>query len=295
MKEGVRVVKSSLQHLVEVQAEYATTQIQGYYSNRNSKEKPCDKSANMIRFVDQSNQIQAMMVNLSCHPTVLGPQNYLISADLFGALRTALSDIYHCDVLMMQGASGDMGNRQYRQGNDQNELFRMRDGILAQLISTLSWKKLKETNLQWYPTTFVRNYLLDLTEMKDRLAKNKAQLKAEQDANQIKLLSSGIKGLENVIAEGENVTLCLKGNIIRMDRIIMICVPCELFNQFGVQLKQAFPNYDVILWGYCDYSVGYMVEECEYGKSYESIATNIKKGIPEQYIEYLKKCVIDIL
>lgn len=284
------------QNLEVVEIFYASTLIDGFYSNRNDKNRPCDKSANIFKLLRKDQSVLGVMVNMSCHPTVLGPQNYLISADLFGAIRLALSDIYHCDVLMMQGAAGDMGNRQYRQGNDQKELFRMRDGIVPQLInSNISYNKIETNRIEWFKYDYQKQYKIDLDELKLRLKRNEEELSVESDENQIKLLSSGITMLKQVIQEGSNITLSLKGNIIRIDKIIIVCVPCELFNQLGAKIKNCFLDYHVIIWGYCDYSVGYLVEADEYGKSYESIATNIKKGIPEDYTEYLVEEIQKIL
>lgn len=291
-----KAVSLANQNLEDVEIFYASTLIDGFYSNRNDKNRPCDKSANLFKLLRKDQSILAVMVNMTCHPTVLGPQNYLISADLFGAIRSALSDIYHCDVLMMQGAAGDMGNRQYRQGNDQKELFRMRDGIVPQLIdSDISYNKIETNRIEWHKYDYHKQYEIDLDELKMRLKKNEEELSVETDENQIKLLSSGITMLKQVIHEGSDITLSLKGNIIRIDKIIIVCVPCELFNQLGVKIKDNFPDYHVIIWGYCDYSVGYLVEADEYGKSYESIATNIKKGIPEDYTEYLIEEIQKIL
>lgn len=291
-----KAVSLANQNLEDVEIFYASTLIDGFYSNRNDKNRPCDKSANLFKLLRKNQSILAVMVNMTCHPTVLGPQNYLISADLFGAIRSALSDIYHCDVLMMQGAAGDMGNRQYRQGNDQKELFRMRDGIVPQLIdSDISYNKIETNRIEWHKYDYHKQYEIDLDELKMRLKKNEEELSVETDENQIKLLSSGITMLKQVIQEGSDITLSLKGNIIRIDKIIIVCVPCELFNQLGVKIKDNFPDYHVIIWGYCDYSVGYLVEADEYGKSYESIATNIKKGIPEDYTEYLIEEIQKIL
>lgn len=291
-----KAVSLANQNLEDVEIFYASTLIDGFYSNRNDKNRPCDKSANLFKLLRKDQSILAVMVNMTCHPTVLGPQNYLISADLFGAIRSALSDIYHCDVLMMQGAAGDMGNRQYRQGNDQKELFRMRDGIVPQLIdSDISYNKIETNRIEWHKYDYHKQYEIDLDELKMRLKKNEEELSVETDENQIKLLSSGITMLKQVIQEGSDITLSLKGNIIRIDKIIIVCVPCELFNQLGVKIKDNYPDYHVIIWGYCDYSVGYLVEADEYGKSYESIATNIKKGIPEDYTEYLIEEIQKIL
>lgn len=297
-----KLIEAAKQAVIEIQDTledvslwYTSTQIEGYYSNRNGKEYPCDKSANMMKVLRKDDSLMAMMVNMSCHPTVLGPQNYYVSADLFGAIRTGLAEEMHCEVFMMQGAAGDMGNRQYRQGHDQKELFRMKDGILPQLLKDFEWKEIQANEVEFHNTDYVMDYDMDLTEMKERLVQTKKELSIATDPTEIKLKSSGAKGLENVIEQGEHVHLEFHGKIIRIGTCMLVTVPCELFNQFGVAIKKAFPEYDVILWGYCDYSVGYLVEEKEYGKSYESIATQIKKGMSELYVQYLIQSIHNVI
>lgn len=275
-------------NLQEVDIYYASTKVDGYYSNRNDKNKKTDKSVNFVKFV-ANNETLAMLVNMNCHPTVLGPQNHYISADLFGAIRTQMANKNRCEVFMMQGAAGDVSNRQYRQGNDKAELIRMSNGIVEQLNKEFVWEYLDVKDIKFHKTDYHVKYELDMDELKQRLEINQKQLATATDENQIKLWSSGVKMLESVISQGSHVDLNFHGNIIQFGKCIFICIPGELFNQLGEQIKRAFPEYYVMIWGYCEELLGYLVEEAEYGKSYESIATQIKKGIPEKYIEYLIK------
>ncbi len=53
---------------------------------------------------------------MACHPTVLGIHNMKISSDLLGNIGKMLDEKYNTTFITMQGACGDMGNRQYRQG-----------------------------------------------------------------------------------------------------------------------------------------------------------------------------------
>ena len=86
----------------------------------------------MILFRNE-NHVVAGMFQFTCHPTVLGIHNMKISSDLLGNVGKALDEKYNTIFITMQGACGDMGNRQYRQGNDENELWRVRDEVMKQV------------------------------------------------------------------------------------------------------------------------------------------------------------------
>ena len=119
---------------VEVDAWYRTVKIEGLYGNRNGIGKPEDKDVTLIAFKRGSDVVGAI-VNISCHPTVLGAQNMQISSDLLGYISRGVKEQLGVYPLMMQGASGDMSNRNYRQGHDAKELARTGEGILAQLFA----------------------------------------------------------------------------------------------------------------------------------------------------------------
>ena len=42
-----------------------------------------------------------------------------------------------------------------------------------------------------------------------------------------------------------------------------------------------------IVWGYANYSAGYIVEKDEFGKGYESMSTPFPQGEAEKYVEQL--------
>ena len=52
---------------------------QGYYGNRNAKDKYGDTSIVVIEFKDETDAIISALVNMSCHSTVLSPEEYQIS------------------------------------------------------------------------------------------------------------------------------------------------------------------------------------------------------------------------
>ncbi len=81
--------------------------------------------------------LRAVLVNFQCHPTVLGADNLLISADLAGAARDALKGLLGPDVFVafVNGACGDVSPRFTRRAQTFGELRRL-GGLLGAAAAT---------------------------------------------------------------------------------------------------------------------------------------------------------------
>ena len=60
-----------------------------------------------------------------------------------------------------------------------------------------------------------------------------------------------------------------------MNDLFILTIPAELFSRFGLEIKQAMSAVCPIVWGYSNYSVGYLVDREEYGRSFESAASSV--------------------
>jgi hypothetical protein len=70
---------------------------------------PVDPTVHVLRVDDSEGGIRALVVNYSCHPTVLGPDNLEISADYVGVLRDYVEKEFPGALcLFVFGASGDI-------------------------------------------------------------------------------------------------------------------------------------------------------------------------------------------
>ncbi len=277
-------IKEANQHWIEVTMEFAKVMIEGYYGNRNNIDLPSDKSVNLFRFLDNNRKPVGMMVNMSTHPTVLGPQNYKISADLLGSVRQGLEDRWHVPIHMTNGSQGDVSNRQYRQGNDEAELKRVSNGILDQIPFELPWKDVTPTKIDIQSVTFDIRYTVDKVEIQRQIDATIKEL-AETDNTEIKkLYTSGLSALTGRLAGSDTVAMHLVSYILDFATFKIVTIPGELFAKLGLQIKTATDD-NIILLGLTNTSVGYFVEASEYGKNYESLTTNIRKGEPEMFVE----------
>ena len=85
--------------------------------NRRESDQPIDPRMGILKICGEDQEkIKVLVVRVTAHCNVLMPDNYLISPDYFGEAREALERRYGCNVMMVQGASGDVRPR-YRQEN----------------------------------------------------------------------------------------------------------------------------------------------------------------------------------
>lgn len=101
--------------------------VDGIGLNRNDPEKGlADKEVVVLQVQDDAGKPIAVMMNYGCHPTVMGYQNLLFSADFPGAARSTLRKIFPDTVFMYtNGASGDVSTRFTRRDQSFNEVERM--------------------------------------------------------------------------------------------------------------------------------------------------------------------------
>lgn len=261
--------------------------IDGVYGNRNYKDKVSDKDINIILF-RSANHVVAGIFNFTCHPTVLGIHNMKISSDFLGNVGKALDEMYQTTFITMQGACGDMGNRQYRQGNDERELWRVRNEIMKQIrgfsLSAGAEQPMDLRYIQVKKTYYTVRHQYSKEQILDQIEADQKKLEAAISEDDRKLLWSGIRHLRQKLdAGGVNVTL--KTLIYHLGDLDVVTVPGELFSTFGLQIKATMKAPMKIVWGYANYSVGYIVEKDEYGKGYESMSTYFPQGEAELYVK----------
>lgn len=266
--------------LAEVEPCYRTVEIEGLYGNRNGVGKPEDKDVSLIVFKNTEG-VQAAIVNISCHPTVLGAMNLLISSDLLGYISRGVKDQLGVYPLMMQGASGDMSNRNFRQGHDAVELARTGEGILEQLFASQTLEPLSLSKPVVRPYHWETRYPVDKKALGELRAQIEAQMAVETNYDKHKILQSAIYAIDMKLKKDE-ITANFDAAVIFMGDIAICKQPGELFSRFGKQIKAASKAKLPLIWGYADDYGGYLADEGEYGKTYESIMSPMPKGTTEK-------------
>jgi hypothetical protein len=273
------------QSLEDCTMEYAQCDIEGYYGNRNDKDKSSDKQIRFLLIKNSMNYL-GIVVNLSCHPTILGIQNTLISADLIGAIRKGLEDRYHCPVFMTNGAEGDISNRHYRLSSDQIELKRTAEGILNQIPLELKSNRVEIPYIKVHTKKFVFNCQIDVQHIQAAIDLNEERLINNKSIDSIKLINATNTILYHRLKDKVNPELEIEYSIIDLKSIIILTVPMELFSSLFLILKESI-NTPILLFGLTNTSIGYCVDSSSYDDTYEGLTSLFIKGEGERFIEHV--------
>lgn len=273
--------------LKEANIQIGTTKVHGYYSKRTDASLPFEDHATIVKFVAKDdNEVIAAMVNFNCHATVLGPKNMMLSADIIGEVRKLMSEQLHVVPYTFTGASGDISNRQFRQGNDFAELERVGTGISDILKAIDHYEDITFSDMEMIPydyhisydnTQYFMKYQKEIDEADKILAKDDLPL------DEWKLRTSEKVILESKMAMN-NVDFHVSGKVIKFKDLTIITFPGELASKFGLQLRALCKTKYFLLIGYADDYQGYFIEAEEYGKTYETKASNTPIGESEKIV-----------
>jgi len=113
--------------------------VAGIGLNRNNPESGLvDNEVIVLSVEDLSRVPLAVMMNHGCHPTVLGYQNLMFSADYPGAARATLRRVYPDTIfLFSNGASGDVSTRFTRRDQSFNEVDRMGRLLAGEVLKVM--------------------------------------------------------------------------------------------------------------------------------------------------------------
>ena len=81
--------------------------------NRRSSGK-VDRRVGILQVWGKNGSEKLIILRLTAHANVLKRDNYLISADYFGAVRRLFGEKHRCPVMIIQGSAGDIAPRYYR-------------------------------------------------------------------------------------------------------------------------------------------------------------------------------------
>jgi neutral ceramidase len=76
--------------------------------NRRDPHGPVDHQVSVLRAENRRGEVISLLVSYACHPTVLGPTNYLYSADYPGVVRRTLEQTYGGTALFLTGCAGQL-------------------------------------------------------------------------------------------------------------------------------------------------------------------------------------------
>ncbi len=234
----------------------------------------------------------ATVVHWPCHPTILGAENLLISADFPGALRRTLSRRTPSGVVLcLNGAAGDISTRFTRREQSASEVERYGRELAGAVIRATE-QKTPLTPLLRHATTEITLRRWRDEEIIQHLYDNAVP---SQDDRRAVTRSQGRAMLEALSASDcRPRRRTIRLDAWRIGEATVIAVPGELFSSLGATIEQAIDS-PVVIAGYAGGYAGYLADCAAYrAGTYEALASALGPGCGERIAAAAAGLVVDL-
>jgi len=224
----------------------------------------------LIKFIDKKNILRGLIYNYACHPTTLGSDNYLISADFPGVVNKYLERKNPgMKAVFLQGCGADI--KPYITAKDGSfkscdfDELEIAGKVLFNEIQKLienddERKNQREKEFQWRKIEF-------------DIKTNSIEVKLHTnpwDASKWEAILNSQGEPEYVKDSARRILMGLKENkskkylsyqiaLLRLDdKTSILALECEVVSDIGKSIKRALLDEHVIALGYCNSSVCYI-------------------------------------
>ena len=279
-----------------------------------------DREVGIVAIDSTEGEPIATLLNYTCHPTILGPANRLLSPDYPGTARKVVEQHVGGLCLFLQGAAGNCGPTHGFIGEvEVAERLGTRLGLEAAKVRLeIDPVPRKERLIEVVPsgadlgmyedepagepddTLRVVNTMIDLpgldlppvAEMQAKYDRLEAVLHSTRRAGNEAAIKEAVKNAKRAgialssarIAEGGRINLRLQA--MRIGEAALVALPVEAFAEIGVAVKEGSPAVRTLFSGYSNGYMGYMpvADAYELG-GYEVNTTPYGAGAAEDTIE----------
>jgi len=265
------------QALAPARVGVATAPVPGIAGHRTRPQQPVDQTLWALVIGDAMDRVRAVLANFPCHSTVLGPDNRLLSGDLFGAAAAAAERrLGHGAVVALAvGAAGDISTRFFRQAQDFREVDRLGDLLataLVRLVQAATPARDASVAVRWRqcwlpykPTPTVHEARRMAEELRAELAALVPQGTVPPGA--LHIARTRVEGAERLLAMVEAGVLAADGAEavlygLRIGPGILIGIPGEPFSSVGQAIRdRATPPFQATGLGLVNGYLGYFPDE----------------------------------
>jgi hypothetical protein len=240
---------------------------------------PVDHTVGVLRMETLHGQPLAVVFHHTCHATVMGSNNLLISADYPGAARRLVEDAYGdgTTAIFLQGCCGDVrpnivGPDGRFRGGDWQDLGRLGRILGAEVVRVCEGIRMETS-----PTLAARSCMVALPFSHPP---SREELQALLDRSPLPGVSAGDVELDRLwarwlldhLAAGDTPTrLEVEVQVMRLGSLCLVALPGEAFVEIGKRIKGlvSSPVWPV---GYANGCVGYLPTAAAYsqgGRNYE--------------------------
>jgi len=276
----------------------------GVTKNRRAGETTVDDTLMVLRAEDIHGRTRGIIINFSCHCTVLDANNYLVSADYPGYIYKKLSERNHATVMFFNGACGNL-NIGYSAdasalGEDMGDVRTYENAEKKADILIENINKILQVSTEIKPHIFFRRLPLEFP-LKDNLPSEKELRDTISEYNR-RISECSVKKqktkleiekvyftslLENVIGYHTEGKSSISGEsfLIGIGNILLVTVPGELFCEIGITIKNIFSDkWHTSILGYTNGYLGYLPTKAAQLKGGYECETSVHSIASEEYI-----------
>ena len=280
------------------------------FNRRSPDQKPVDEQIGIIRVTDLDDRTQAVLINYACHPTVLGPDNLLVTGDFPAFAVQALESSIGPNGFAMF-VNGTQGNISMGHSSELSAIGVITPGRtferateLGQLLAGATIKQLNSIEVDNSPmieaTTLpvslpLKKYPSPAETMRSlqEAEKNLATLVSTNGDNteQVRRAKSEqlYASINNFYAKETEVfndgMLPIELQGIRINDALFVAVPAEVFVEIGLQLKQIV-SHDIFIVGIANGYIGYLPTRVAHEVGgYEVVSSKCRPEAEDKLIE----------
>lgn len=222
---------------------------------------PIDPEITILSVQTTAGRPLALLANYSLHYVGGLPPNQL-SADYFGEFARQIQKRLGADDtfvgIMSNGTSGDINNYNFKEPRPRAEAFE-RIRAVAEIIADRTYKAVKGLDYQSKLPIEMRERTIDLAIRKPNQDEVKYARKLLADAKDPERLTMNeVYARETVQIDQGPDTVNLKLQALRIGSLGIVAVPCEVFAEIGLEIKQKSPLKPTFVIGLANGYNGYL-------------------------------------
>jgi hypothetical protein len=286
-------------------------QVEGVGVNRRSADqRPVDEEIGIIKIEDAQGNNRAVLINYACHPTVLGPDNLLVTGDFPAFAVAEIESAIGPDGFAMF-VNGTQGNISMGHSSELSAIGIITPGRtferaaeLGHLLATATHEALPQIITVDQPRLGATNITIELPlkrypsyEETSRLLKESDDYLAQvvaTDGNASEELRRAksehlYASINNFYAKETsslgNGLLPLELQGIRINEAVFVAVPAEVFVEIGLRLKQAAPTKTFVV-GIANGYIGYLPTKAAHSVGgYEVVSSKCQPQAEDVLVE----------
>jgi neutral ceramidase len=263
-------------------------------------QKNSEEVEDIIKLEDNNGNIKGLLYNYACHPTSMGPNNYLISADYPGVVRKILEEQNPgMTAMFLQGCGADIKpvatteDGAFKQCTF--EELEVAGASLAEEIQNLlkleegkdvssSWRKInadfqtKSSDLKLYSESW------DIEEW----------IEIEEDPKKPEYIrKAASRMVSKMKADKVNNYIPYYISYLRLDdKTSIIALENEVVSDIGKDIKKVFHDDDVITLGYSNSVMCYIPTKKVLAEGGYESTSFISAGLPGQFVDEVEDIII---